>query len=582
MIPARSLPNLPRIIARPRLLAKLQAALQYRLTLISAPPGYGKTTLAAQFVLNISYPTAWHTIEERDRDLPILHSTALDALSYIAPEIKSLASSQGYTPTENVALISDYLRDNVADDFLYIVDDVHLLTGSPAAESWLQALVTLMPGNCHLILISRSLPSLPLAEMIGRGQVQAIGETDLSLTLDEVRELGKLNVDQIMSEVEIENLFNRLAGWPAGTVLAIQPLPTEIARASLSGGEGPEALFDALATAMLAAQPPRIRDFLLTSSTLSRLNPEALSAAFGITKVANLLAEIQSRNLFVVHAPGGMFYHLLLRRFLQKQLKETDPGQFALLHSQAAAWYEAQDQLDSALDHYLIAEQLAQASEIAARTAHACFAQGKWETLLKWNSRLRDVGASIPSLLYCCALIYSDRYDYEAAQRCLSEAENSLSPHDSRPGLADIEIQRGMIRLQQGAYQEAADRVAQFVKYPPGLDNVRGRALRILGYAQMRLGNIETAAIYLEEAVPLHREDGDSHALGNVLQDLGVVYARLGHLDDALGCLQEVIALRRSLGSPITLAQALNNLGYYYHRSGNYERAGKTLQEGLA
>jgi len=111
---------------------------------------------------------------------------------------------------------------------------------------------------------------------------------------------------------------------------------------------------------------------------------------------------------------------------------------------------------------------------------------------------------------------------------------------------------------------------------------LQGRALKILGVAHLRLGELSAAVEYLEQALELHRRDGDAHALANALQDLSVAYSRLGRLGDASACLQEVVALRRSLGSTGALAAALNNLGHYYYRGGDYERAWATYQEGLS
>src|SRR5436853_4682533 len=146
------------LIDRPRLLDKLQGVAAYKLTLISAPPGYGKTTLAAQFVRQSSFPAAWHTIEERERDVPDLQSHSISALSQVVPGIQALSSKQGYAADDLAVYVTDYLRANVTDEFIYVIDDVHLLAGSPTAEVWLSTLVGHLPMTCHLVLISRTLP----------------------------------------------------------------------------------------------------------------------------------------------------------------------------------------------------------------------------------------------------------------------------------------------------------------------------------------------------------------------------------------------------------------------------------------
>src|SRR5258708_22712923 len=150
------------LIDRPRLLDKLQGVSAYKLTLISAPPGYGKTTLAAQFVRQSSFPAAWHTIEERERDVPDLQSHSISALSQVVPGIQVLSSKQGYAADDLAVYVTDYLRANVADEFIYVIDDVHLLAGSPTAEVLLSTPRRHFPLNFPLLFVCPPLPRLPL------------------------------------------------------------------------------------------------------------------------------------------------------------------------------------------------------------------------------------------------------------------------------------------------------------------------------------------------------------------------------------------------------------------------------------
>ena len=148
------------VIRRPRLISQLELAAQHPLTLVTGPPGYGKTTLAAQFARHTAHAVAWHTVEERERDVPNLIAHALSVLSYVAPNLQaSAAKRDSATPSESVAEITQQLRTASLDVLFYILDDTQHLIGSPGAEAWLRSLVAQLPPTCHLILIGRALPN---------------------------------------------------------------------------------------------------------------------------------------------------------------------------------------------------------------------------------------------------------------------------------------------------------------------------------------------------------------------------------------------------------------------------------------
>lgn len=572
----------PGLVERPRLITKINQAAQHRLTLISAPPGYGKTTLASQFIRQSPLPIAWHTIEASQRDVPILHHQALAALESFAPGIDSLPDAYGYPPHELASHIADYLRDSLTGEGIYILDDAHHLTGSPAAETWLRALVEQIPDSCHILIISRVLPDLPLTEMIARREILAIGQEELKFRRDEIHHLATHLRGEPPNPTEVEDWEVRLEGWPAGTVLALQPLPEELARVMLRGGIGPEALFNDLARSMLQAQPPDMRDFLLATSTLPRVTPDLCSQALELPDSAGLLTQAISRNMFLSRVTGGLAYHALFRDFLQQQLQQSDPARFYALHRQTAQWFEAHDQIIEAVDHYLIANEVSAAARLADHVAHAFFTQGKVETLLAWGKWLSQARDDIPHLLCTCAKVLYHRYEYDEADACLLDAEKAFARRGDAEGLLDFRVVQAMVTLQRGDYPKAAAQAQDILEEAATNDHLYGRALTVIGTAHMNMGDAASGVHYLEQALPVYEADGDSFAISSALQNLDVVYRRLGRLDEAAACLQRVVAIRRDLGRTGALALALNNLGFHYHQYSDYEQALSTYEEGLA
>lgn len=577
--PASHIPSTNGNIVRPRLLEKLNAVLDHRLTIVSAPPGYGKTTVVAQFAHQVDCPVAWHTIDERQRDVPNLYARCLAVLDPIIPGIQTPAAIIGRPPNEVAALITDAISDSRLQKMIYILDDVHHLAPSPAAEAWLYALVELLPTNCHLMLLSRIWPNVPTAEMIVRREVLAIGQDDLRLTSDEIQALAQTVQGDAPAPDVIDDLAKRLEGWPAGTVIALRPLHQDLEQSLLQSGKAPEALFDALAASMLRTQPLGLRNFLLASSTLKRLTPETCTA---VLKMPNGLAhfqEIQDRNLFAVRVAGGLVYHSLFREFLQHELQASQPQLFVELHHRAAEWFEENDSLDDAFDHYMAAGFVQEAARIAEYVAHSYFGQGKVETLLEWGATLD--GYQAPRLLYTCAMIRTDRYDYVQAEADLSAAERGFSLSHDEDGLYGVAFQRTMILLLRADYQNAIQSAQSLLdRLPDNLINLRGRAMRTIALAHLRRGELETGLRFLVDALPVYRQEGDKYALSLILQDFAFAYSLLGQVEEARACLQEVVALARELGSQGTLAMALNNLGYFYYRSTDYTQALATLYEG--
>ncbi|MEO8392588.1 MAG: tetratricopeptide repeat protein, partial [Chloroflexota bacterium] len=278
---------------------------------------------------------------------------------------------------------------------------------------------------------------------------------------------------------------------------------------------------------------------------------------------------------------SGVTYHALFRDFLQRRLKTLDPFRFLELHHRAALWFRENNRLDEAFDHYIHAESLGDAAELAERTASAYMAQGKPETVLFWAGQLANTNTPCPQLHYICGTIYLNRYQYDLASDMLNQAEHEFRERHDDSGVRKVNFAQANIAILQGNAQHAIDLIETILRQSELAPNVRGYAYSILGRGYFDRGNMKVALQYLEEALPLYHATGDSYAVANLLLSLYTAYIRIGHFDKASACVQEAVEILRALGSTADLIAPLTNLGYDYHLLGEYERAWQTFQEGV-
>lgn len=574
----QQIPTTPGSIQRPRLMEQLRALEEFPIVLITAPPGYGKTTLAAHYAGTLDRPVIWHMVSSRDMDLPYLHRHGLRLLSSVLGSDTGPAPSDTRQSPAEVANQMLSLLEQYQEPVLYVLDDVHHLLAADTTTKWLQFITSALPANVRLLVISRTLPPLQYSELLIHSQIASLEHEYLRFSLEEVEALATNLPEAVHDAEQINYLLNRLDGWPAGVAMALQP--TSALHHELPQGTEPlEALFETLAKPVVQHQLPDMKRFLLASSTFEIVTPDLCENVLGIPGAASLLKTAYQRGLFLSRVEGGYTYHSLFRDYLQKLLKAEDPTHYSDYHLVAARRYEERDVLEAAFDHYLLAGQRQQSVEIAERAASAFYAEGHHERVLRWYQQLQQEQADVPNLCLTAAWVYTDRYNYDEAVSALVYAEKRYREKEDQQGIAEVTLQRGRILFQRGEYAEAKDTVRPILDVSS--PSHRGRALRIMGSSNLWLGNLQVSIDQLEESRLLHEEAGLISALSHVLQDLYLAYSELGDLDIASDYLQHVVAIRRKLGGKGALALALNDLGWYYHLRTDYESAYQVLTEGI-
>jgi LuxR family transcriptional regulator, maltose regulon positive regulatory protein len=359
--------SVPGWIVRPRLLARLDQALQKPVALVSAPAGFGKTTLVSQWLDNCRLPNAWLQLDENDHEIPVFLSGVVAALRQLFPsclqKTTGLLLALGSVPLEawTSALVDD-LELLEGMPFVLALDDYHLVA-NPAIDLLLADVLRCDPQPMHLILAARRSPALSFSRLTVQRLVVDIRPADLRFTGSETSLYFQQTAHLPLSDSDIHNLQVKTEGWAAGLALAAISLREDVSPEELIAHlEGPDSQFsDYLLDQVFNSQPAEIQDFLLKTATFNQFCASMLSEAFesgqSEAEIQAMLERVEEAQLFLTPLDAQhsfyRYHHIFRQMLLSRQRFHFSPAQIAQFHRRAAAWLTRQGQTDEALSYLL-------------------------------------------------------------------------------------------------------------------------------------------------------------------------------------------------------------------------------------
>ena len=298
-------PTRPGFVSRPRLLERLDVGLRGKLTLLSAPAGFGKTTLLGEWIASSKRPVAWVSLDESDNDPARFLTYVFAAFQTIDADMGAGALSvlQAPQPLPTEAILTVFINE-VAEspqEFILVLDDYHLIDVQPIHDA-LTFLLEHLPPQMHLAIASRADPPLPLVRVRSRGELTELRAADLRFTPDEAAVFLNQVMGLNLSAANVAALESRTEGWIAGLQMAALSMQGRVATASFieafTGSH--HFIIDYLFEEVLQRQPERVRSFLLQTSILDRLSGPLCDAVTGKEDGGGMLAALERGNLFIV------------------------------------------------------------------------------------------------------------------------------------------------------------------------------------------------------------------------------------------------------------------------------------------
>ena len=456
------------LLGRERLLARLRVAVaSHPLTLISAPAGSGKTTLVTQWA---SAPggvaVAWLALDEQDNDPALFLAGLLAALRAVCPGCgPGLAAMAGAERPGDlrplVAPLVNELLEHMPGPAALVLDDLHAVA-EPAIHQALELLVERLPAQLHLVVVTRHDPPIGLARLRARRQLAELRLPELRFTLDEAGSLLNAALATPLGADEVAAAHRRTEGWAAGVGMLASSLeligsPGERAAFLRGVGRTERAIFDYLAEEVLGRQDPFARMFLLETSILPELTPEACAAVTGRADATAVLDELYRRNLFLVArddpAAGAAYsYHDLFADFLRERLRREHPGWLRDLHRRAAAAAGPARRV-----HHLVQAGLwDEAAAAIAAAGDELLARGAFATLRQLVEALpAEAREGRPELTALYALTLHYGWQLEAALPWLTRAARELEAAGATHRLGEVLACLADTQRMLGQYEAA-------------------------------------------------------------------------------------------------------------------------------
>lgn len=614
------------VVPRPRLIERLNEGLHRQLTLVSAPAGFGKTTMVSHWIYQLaeeqrrhgdtgprgqaeSRPVAlspplpvsplhfsWLALDEHDNEPTRFLAYFVAALQTVEPDLGETAVSLLQSPQPQpipsvmTALINEIAGTDTGNHILAL-DDYHLITNEVVQEA-VTFLLENMPPSLHLVIITRADPPLPLARWRARGQMCEIRQADLRFTSVEAATFLNDIMGLSLTAGQVEMLEARTEGWIAGLQLAALSLRGRDDRGdfitAFSGSH--RFILDYLTEEVIRGLPDDLHQFLLQTSILGRLRGSLCEAVTGQEKGWATLEKLEAYNLFLVPLDEERVwfrYHHLFAEVMAKRLHRRHREQIPELHLRAAYWFRQNSLFDEAISHALAASDFQLAAETVESQANELLKLGRLSTLSRWLRKLPPEIVNVrPQLGLIAAWVDLLSGKMEKIEVYLSTAERNLDSLDRPDELrGEIAAIRAYVALMSMNFDEAIDQAHKALEQLAQDDfTVRCVVAFVLAWVHNARQDFPLAVTTFKEAAQLGEQAGNIHVAVGALNSMGDIMRNQGELAEAEKVYHQALRLgtgRR--GQPLPIAAGVYaNLAEISLARKDFAGARQLAQTGLA
>jgi LuxR family maltose regulon positive regulatory protein len=589
-------------LPRPELLARVEQATVKRLTLLSAAPGYGKTTLLAELTRTTGLPYAWYQLDTADGDPAIFLSYLITCMRQIETAVHphttatlghtavSLLEAGDPLPPERVlAVFINELAERLPGDYLLILEDYHLVT-NPAVHHLVNILLENGPAGLHLLISSRTDPPLGLGRLRARGLLAEFRAADLRFGAAEVQAWLEKAIPG--TAVETAHLLNdKTEGWAAALQIVLSSLAGKDANsadrfiAELSGTQ--RFIFNYLAEEVFRQNSRPRQIFLTHTAVLDQMNAAACDALLQSHNAQLTLDELEQDNLFIVcldEKREWYRYHYLFREFLLGKLRREQPDRLAELERAAGDYYASRGELEPAFAHYARASAHHPAAQVLARFARDYVERGRVAVLLRYLGDLPDeITRQYPELLLQYGNVLWRLGQVGTAVSRYEDAQIAFTAQGDHAGVCRVLTQLAELARSQGDYRRAQTLATAALQAADEADHAnRANALMTLAKSEGFLMGMDRGRALAEESVAAMRQAGEAlspRARANLLRSLGHICWWHGDARATLHYCQEALQFVADERSPIAASIYITMATPYVYR--DLETAQRYGERGL-
>lgn len=546
------------LVPRPRLIEQLEAGQDGKLILVSAPAGFGKTTLLVEWIQSSDKLFAWLSLDEGDNNLKRFFTYLIAALQKIDVSIGDgilpLLEATGEPPVEPLitTLINNFVM--IESEFWLVLDDYHLITNGEIHNA-ISFLLENLPPNAHIAISGRVDPPINISRLRARHQVTEVRPNDLRFIESECKTFLNDLSGLDLSVEDISALLARTEGWVTGLQLAALSMQGREDKsefvATFSGSH--HYIIDYLIDEVVARQSDEVRSFLYRTSILERFCTPICNAVLGISDSKRIIDYIDEANLFLVPLDDERQwyrYHHLFAEFLYQRLMEKEPDDVPQLHRQASIWFEGNGFLIEAIDHALEGREFTRAAGLVESVGPEMMMRSEFDQLNSWLDAIpQEQVNSWPWLCIIRAWMCQRWAQFDEGENYLQCAEQALELETTPEPMDGGEVIRGQICALRSLFSLSKGKIPPAIEYanlalnylPEGYFN-RPVAADALGIAMRVSGDYDGAVELFSEARK------DSLAAGNrilaqaITMEWGITYFNQGKLFQAADTFREAIS----------------------------------------